>query len=311
MNRVICNFTQGFPGPLFICLAGIHGNEHAGLSALRRIEHLLKDETIKNPSFKFSGTFTGLAGNLQAIDKKIRFIEMDLNRIFREEIISEVFQMHDSSLKNEKLELKELMQCINQIIKENHLHRVVLLDLHTTSATGGLFAIPSEDSASIDIAKALHAPVIKGFMGGLAGTTLHYFSLKDTSEGKKITPLVFEAGQHDDPFSVNRIIAAVINCMRTIGCVDSKDVENHHDEILQSYSVGLPAVTRLVYRYKISGGENFKMLPGFENFQRIKKGQVLATSNQGRIESECDGYILMPLYQNIGEDGFFIVVEDN
>jgi succinylglutamate desuccinylase len=52
------------------------------------------------------------------------------------------------------------------------------------------------------------------------------------------------------------------------------------------------------------------MLPGFKNFQKIQKAEKLATNVNGSIVSDLDGYILMPLYQHIGEDGFFIVVDD-
>lgn len=311
MNRIICNYTHGKPGPLFICLAGIHGNEHAGISALRRILVMLEEEKIRNPDFVFYGTIFGIAGNLQAIKKNIRFLEMDLNRIFIKEIVEEVDSISETDLENEKLELKQLITLIKDIIEKNTSQKIVLMDIHTTSALGGLFAIPSDQPDSIKISKALHAPVIKGFMGGLRGTTIHYFSEYKLLNSKELTALVFEAGQHEDPLSINRSIAAMINCMRTIGCVDSKDVENHHDEILRTYAAGLPKITKLVYSYKITSGENFQMQPGFENFQKIKKGQQLAKNINGEILSQFDGYILMPLYQNKGEDGFFIVVDDN
>lgn len=311
MNRIICRYTQNNPGPLFICLAGIHGNEHAGISALQRIEKMLKEELVKNPKFVFHGTFYGLAGNIQALERNIRYLETDLNRIFSNKILQEVMSCKEEVLKNERLELKQLISAINNIIEATPASNIIILDLHTTSAEGGLFAIPSDDPESIKIAKALHAPVIKGFMGGLKGTTIHYFTENKALFNHPVTALVFEAGQHEDPLSVNRIISAIINCMRTIGCVEPKDVENHHDEILISYSAGLPRLTSLVYVYKIVAGENFKMNPGFLNFQPVKKGQALASNNEGIIEATCDGYILMPLYQNKGEDGFFIVEDES
>jgi succinylglutamate desuccinylase len=49
------------------------------------------------------------------------------------------------------------------------------------------------------------------------------------------------------------------------------------------------------------------MLPGFNNFDKIVKGQPLAKDKNGPIYASIDGYILMPLYQKQGEDGFFII----
>jgi len=63
----------------------------------------------------------------------------------------------------------------------------------------------------------------------------------------------------------------------------------------------------LKLRYKIDEEEDFVMEPGFTNFQRIFKGQVLAKNNKGDVLSPVDGNIFMPLYQKQGNDGFFIV----
>lgn len=49
------------------------------------------------------------------------------------------------------------------------------------------------------------------------------------------------------------------------------------------------------------------MLPGYENFQLVKKGEVIAEDSNGPIVVKEDGLLLMPLYQNKGEDGFFII----
>ena len=48
------------------------------------------------------------------------------------------------------------------------------------------------------------------------------------------------------------------------------------------------------------------MEPGFANFQPIERGQVLARDSQGAIEAPMKGWLLLPLYQGQGEDGFFI-----
>jgi succinylglutamate desuccinylase len=52
------------------------------------------------------------------------------------------------------------------------------------------------------------------------------------------------------------------------------------------------------------------MLPGFKNFDAIEKNQILAKNKHGDILAPYSGYILMPLYQKQGEDGFFIISEE-
>jgi succinylglutamate desuccinylase len=51
------------------------------------------------------------------------------------------------------------------------------------------------------------------------------------------------------------------------------------------------------------------MIKGFTNFQIIQEGQLLAKDKNGSIFSPMSGYLLMPLYQAKGEDGFFIAEE--
>jgi succinylglutamate desuccinylase len=48
------------------------------------------------------------------------------------------------------------------------------------------------------------------------------------------------------------------------------------------------------------------MDPGYENFQAIQRGQRVAVDRDGDIGSPSTGRILMPLYQGLGEDGFFV-----
>ena len=121
--------------------------------------------------------------------------------------------------------------------------------------------------------------------------------------------VVFEAGQHDEALSINRAIAAITNCMRTIGSVRGEDVENRHDDILREYAKHLPKVAELIKVHRVHPGDNFMMTPNYKNFQPIKKGEILATDKNGAIKAEEDSMVLMPLYQKQGEDGFFLVKE--
>jgi succinylglutamate desuccinylase len=95
--------------------------------------------------------------------------------------------------------------------------------------------------------------------------------------------------------------------MRTIGCVRAEDVENRHDALLIEYSKGLPKVLDLLYCHEITPDDHFRMMPGYRNFQYIEEGELLAHDKNGPIYAQQEGYILMPLYQPQGEDGFFII----
>ncbi|MBI5917591.1 MAG: succinylglutamate desuccinylase/aspartoacylase family protein [Bacteroidetes bacterium] len=293
------------PGPLFLCIAGMHGNEPAGVQALETVFSLLDREPLVNPNFRYKGRMLGLVGNMRAFSEGKRFIAKDLNRQWVPEIVERIRSADPASLDSEELELLELLAVVEAEIEACQPQRVVLLDLHTTSASGGIFAVATDSPESVRIASGLHAPVITGMLRGIHGTTLHYF----TKENFKVpmAAAAFEAGQHDDPLSVNRTIAAIINCMRSIGAVRPEDVENRHDEILVEYSKDLPRIADLIKVHSVKVGDGFEMRPGYRNFQSVAEGEVLASDRHGSIRSPTDGLILMPLYQPQGSDGFFLV----
>ncbi len=299
-------YDEGREGPLLVVFGGMHGNEPAGVLALQEMFKMLKREPEHNPRFTFKGRLIGLLGNVQAFKAKKRFTNKDLNRQFTPENVSRIFSAStEEELDSEDKELKALLTLINQQIEEYDPKKIVFLDLHTTTAFGGIFSIATDDPESQRIAVELHAPVIRKMLGGIRGTTLHYFN--EQNFGRQTVAVTFESGQHDEELSVKRAIAALTNCLRSIGCVNAEDVENRHDSILIEYSKGLPKIADLLYCHSIAPEDKFKMRPGYSNFQKISKNELLAYDLKGEIRSKDDGRILMPLYQKQGEDGFFII----
>lgn len=307
MNRIIGAYIGEQEGPLFLAIGGMHGNEKAGIKAIEILLEMLQQEEQINPNFIFSGQFVGLRGNLQALAQSERYIEKDLNRQFTPDNVKRIHQTPYSELTDEDLELKELLHIINQLIRQHQPKKLVLLDLHTTSSSGGIFSIVTDELRSLQIAVQLHAPVITGMLNGLNGTSLHYFSSLDLP--LEVAAVAFEAGQHEDPLSIDRGISAMVNCLKSIGCVPRNVVESKHDDLLKNYARNLPKVVEFCYVHHIAPDDDFQMKPNYRNFQSVQKGEVLAKDKHGNILAKEDGLILMPLYQSRGEDGFFIVKE--
>lgn len=307
MKRIIGRYIGEEKGSLFITIGAMHGNELAGIHAIQEVLQMLEAEAENNPDFVFSGQFIGLCGNLRAVNSGERFIKKDLNRQWTSSNVRRILQQTPEQLDEEDLELKELLLTLQREVEKYKPEKVFLLDLHTTSAEGGIFSIVTDDLWSLQIAVQLHAPVITGMMGGLKGTTLHYFT--DAVLGVPTTAIAFESGQHYDPLSTNRAISAIINCMRSIGCVHYMIVESRHDKILIDYARHLPKVTEFLYVHKITARDHFRMKDGFKNFQAVSKGEILATDRNGEIVAPYDALVLMPLYQAQGENGFFLIKE--
>lgn len=302
-ERIVGIYDKGNPGPLAFIFGGIHGNEKPGIIALDLLLKMLEVEPITNKQFKFSGRLVGIRGNIKALDVHQRYLSEDLNRMFYPERIKKIRAIKDPQ--DEEKELIEIISEIENQIRQYQPREIFILDLHTTTASGGIFTIVNGSPNSLKLGLELGATVIDGFMQTLGGTLLHYFN--DENFNIPCVSLCFESGQHKDPLSINRCIAASVNFLSAIGCVEKFHIETIHEEILNDYSNGLPLQCKLVYTYKIDPQEEFKMKPGFNNFDPIKSGEVLATNKAGDIKSPVDGIMIMPHYQNKGSDGFFIV----
>jgi succinylglutamate desuccinylase len=308
LQRCIGRYSQNIDGPLLVAIGAMHGNEPAGVSAIQTVFEMLEHEKKIKPAFEFKGTFLGLIGNLKAFEQKRRFIDKDLNRSWDYSVYQTIKDLPTEQLNAEQQEMLGIIGALREEIEAHPPKEIIVLDLHTTSAHGGIFSITSEDDMSIRMAIELHAPVIMGMLDNISGSSIHFFDGENM--GITTTAIAFESGQHEDPQSVYRAIAAIINCMRTIGCVNAVDVENKHDEMLINFSKNLPKVNRLIGKYSIQHPGHYVMLPGFKSFDRVTQGQLLAHDGNQAVHCPQDAMILMPFYQKMGEDGFFLIVEE-
>jgi succinylglutamate desuccinylase len=69
----------------------------------------------------------------------------------------------------------------------------------------------------------------------------------------------------------------------------------------------LPPVLEVRHRHEIRDEDRFTMRPGYSNFQPVSVDELLATDVAGEIRAPERGRVLLPLYQGLGNDGFFIV----
>ncbi|MBB4078889.1 succinylglutamate desuccinylase [Lewinella aquimaris] len=303
--RVIGHYVGEESGPLVVVIGGIHGNEPAGVLALEQLFDLLKEEPLVNPGFTFRGELLALRGNLEALKAGRRYIDTDLNRIWK----TPVRPPEDPYPSTEARELDGLLAAIENALRETPASELIMLDLHTTTADGGVFAITSDDNPSLMLAAELGVPVIKGMLSNLQGTTLSYFRQPQFDFDQPSRAITFEAGAHNDPESVDRALAATVNLLRSVNCVSKEDVSTHHDDVLRRAKAGAPSLLELIYVHRLekSNRRNFRMRPGFRNFQPVQQGTLVADDDNGPIAAPCSGYMLMPLYQEQGEEGFFIV----
>jgi succinylglutamate desuccinylase len=178
------------------------------------------------------------------------------------------------------------------------------LDLHTTSAEG-FFAICTESKESEEVAMHLHAPVVKGLLRDVKGSLIQYYDQKIGTE--RIISIAFEAGQHQDPKAADRMIGVILHLMEYLNMLGHGILSTDYYHWLEEESKAFPKEVEVIFGYKIKADEIWEMLPGFKNFMPVLKNQTLAGNQYGSIVSPFDGLILMPRYQPLGNDGFFIV----
>lgn len=296
-ERVILSWGSPEGGPMLCFLGGVHGNEPAGVLALERVLFQLQELT---PPFR--GHIIGLRGNLRALAQQQRFVEVDLNRLWSREHLDRIKALPEAELRSEELELLELLQYL-EAVQEAPFHPQYFVDLHTTSALGGAFSVVATDPAQRALAECIPVPMVFGLAPALAHTTNRFF------EERGLIGIAYESGQHDEPVSVNRHEAAIWILLEAVGCMRREDVPDwdRHRQVLRDAAEGGHHYQNVAYRHGIEGDDEFRMIPGFKNFQEVYEGQPLGYDLHGEIIAPMDGRILMPLYQPQGDDGFFII----
>lgn len=298
-NRIIGDLNGSEAGPTVIVLGGVHGNEPTGIETLTRFFKRLE---VEKPHFR--GRLLGLQGNMKALQRQYRFVDEDLNRIWTRSIVEEVRQKDLHSLYSvERQELKQLLELLDPFLLEA-TQPAYIIDLHSFSARDGMFAISSRHESHRKLLRKMDIPVVFGMENELGGTVLDYFRRLGH------VALAFEGGHHGEDKTVTNKIALLYQLLEKTGNLrfpQEYGALQKYNAYLQEETRGYPASTDLIYRYKFDEDDHFAMHPGYTNFSWIRKGQHIADDRYGKIHASHEGYLLMPLYQEQGTDGFFLI----
>ncbi len=299
MYRIINEVNGDGPGPLIVLIGSLHGNETGGVKAINNVFSKIEEDHIP-----VKGKLTGILGNVQAYLARKRFIDYDLNRSWTEEQVDKLKNNGKFIQFREDQEMIELIDFFDSLPPNTYTEKICV-DLHTTSAENGNFIVVSESSADHPVIGALRLPLILDLEKHIRGTLLKYLEKRD------ILCFAFEGGLIGSEVAVKLHMAGIWEILITSGAVDKAYPEDilQMATLLQTFSAELPDKLRVKYHYWITEEDEFKMKPGFMNFQRVKKGEVIAEDCNGEIIALMDGLIFMPLYQRSGNDGFFIVEE--
>ncbi|MDX1543473.1 MAG: succinylglutamate desuccinylase/aspartoacylase family protein [Christiangramia sp.] len=292
--RIIGKYSSGKDGPLLFVTGGIHGNEPSGVKAL---EIVFKELEKTKPVIE--GTIIGVAGNKMALNQNKRYIDEDLNRTWTEENV-------DSGVKDthEKKEMFEIIDILEQYPEKDFTKRY-FLDCHTTSSPSLPYVSVQEVNDNDEWAHRFPTYIIRGFSDIITGDIDHYLSRTG------MTGFVFEAGQHTDKTSVENHEGVIWLALKEACKLDLSQISTYPECVDRFAKKNAPPqkTFEIIYRHGLEDSDIFEMQPGYENFQKIEKGELLAKQNGNEVKSEWDAHIFMPLYQSQGNDGFFVVKE--
>lgn len=249
-----------------IILAGVHGNEKCGVEALSKIPPNLK---IKSGLVLFG------YGNPRAIEMNQRFIETNLNRMFkRDGLLS----------KNEKASYEyKRAQFLKKYLKQAD----ALLDIHASSTPNSRPFIICEANAQ-GITKYLPADfVVSGFDNVECGTDYYMNSI-----GK--IGICIECGYLGDPKSTQMAEESIFAFLKARGHITNGLIPRD-----QSYA--------RIYEKYYAKTADFTLSKLFDDFEEIAKGQIIGTDGDKDVQAEKDSIILFASNQKqIGGEAFLL-----
>ncbi len=201
---------------------------------------------------------------------------------------------------SEGLELSELDRIFDSVLITAQ-DEVYVLDLHSTSADGIPFATVGDTLRNREFARKFPVTILLGIEEQLDGTMLEYLNNAGT------VTLGFEGGQHRSEKTVANHEALVWIALVNSGILKGTDISKYEAYRRHLNEVNRrPGIFEVRHRHAIRPNDEFEMRRGFNNFDPIRRGQFLAHDKDGKISAPESGLLLMPLYQKLGEDGFFI-----
>lgn len=299
------SFSQfaGFsPGPRFIILGAVHGNEICGTQAILRIRNEIESGVLRITK----GMLTLIpVTNPLAFALKRRMGDRNLNRHMR---ITEIPEDFEDLVSNQ----------LCPLLKQHD----VLLDIHSFHSPGRPFALigPSNNADTLEPfslaeqegAFALSLGVnrfVEGWLDtyargvlerqarGVEGHSDYGVGTTETIRRVGGIGVTLECGQHDDPQASVVAYRAIRGALEHLGMASGEKTERPMNiEVIRLYKV----IDRLHSEDRFDHD--------WRSFQKIKQGELLALRQNGaKIFAQADGWIVFPNRNaQVDEEWFYL-----
>ncbi len=295
-KRIIGHIKGSQKGPTLIFFGGIHGNEPSGVQILEEVFGKLGklQEDIK-------GTVYGIRGNIPALAKERRFLESDLNRIWTADAVKKINGKPNNDRTSEEGEMAEIYRILSEIIKIES-PPFYFIDYHTTSSPTLPFITINDAMINRKFARLFPLPVILGMEEYLEGPLLSYVNERG------YLAIGFESGQHFTDEAVRNGVSFTWLTLLFAGVLQEKLIDKaEHLRILSKAASRNTNFYEITYRHMITDKDEFLMSRGFKSFDSLGEGTELAFHNGKSISTDKKSIVFMPLYQEQGEEGFFLI----
>lgn len=299
VDRILGSHDGEAPGPTLLAQGGIHGNEPGGVLALQRVLARLDRGDIA-----LRGRLVAVAGNRKALAAGERFLDRDLNRRWTTADIAALLGRPDGERSPEDQEQIELLEVYQRVEEEAADTPLLFVDLHSSSADGAPFSCLGDTLPNRRIARSLPMPVILGLEECIDGAVMDWFNRGGHGA------IAIEGGQHQAESTADHLEIAVWLVMAAAGMLDREaqrtlDLEKGRDRLARAAD-HLPPILEIRHRQAIREEDRFVMKPGFASFDPVRRGDHLAEDRNGSLHAGEDGFMLLPLYQGQGQDGYFL-----
>ena len=286
------------PGPKVAIVCGAHGNEQNGVLAAEKIFAALEQKN-------YIGSICVLKENPSALEKGVRYIDRDINRLWSDERIASIDQLENSPLVEER-ELYHSYKLLREFYDGLHVP-AFMFDLHGTSSVSSPFSISFDSSLSFELTSKLCVPTIiwpdsESFWAEV---------LTSYATRRGVAATVFEVGPLYDQSTANLLEACVWDALAVIKVIGA-DCENEVSaarKLLARQYTNIPRILQIFYEQRVTSEDEFVMKPGYRNFQKVSKGEHLADDRNGKVCAPIDAYLLFPLYQGVSDYGFALANE--
>lgn len=262
---------SGLPGPIVTIIGGTHGDEVCWVQALDIIR-----DTLRVKKWRLYLIY----GNIEAIEKNTRQIDLNLNRMYRDD------STFTESEKN-TIEYKRSREIIPYLEQSD-----ALLDLHSSPSIGSHAFIICEENCRDVIDRFPFETVCYGFTDMEPGGTDGYMNSRS-----KIGICV-ECGNHLDATARDKALISIIRFLEYFDMIERGSIETTPAKSIYTAT--------LAYKTKTT---SFKVAKKFSDFENITLWQLIGYDSDEAIYSDFDGKILFARDRDqIGVEWFVTII---